>query len=95
MAERINSGSALADKATIAKTLERMDSNKKKITDKLEQLDQLLYKPEGKAKLAAIRDARKPYVAAFTKASKLLLSSLLPLWRRRPMWMLETRLKND
>jgi len=61
------------DKANIAKTLERMESNKKKITDKLEQLDQLLYKPEGKAKLAAIRDARKPYVAAFTKASKLLL----------------------
>jgi len=62
-----------ADKAVIAKTLDRMESNKKTITDKLDQLEQLLYKPEGKAKLAAIREARKPYVAAFTKASTLLL----------------------
>ncbi len=61
------------DKADIAKTLDRMEINKKKITDKLEQLDRLLYKPEGKAKLDAIREARKPYVAAFTKASKSLL----------------------
>jgi len=63
----------VTDKSTIGKALERMESNKKKITDKLEQLDQMIYKPEGKAKLATIRDARKPYVAAFTKASKLLL----------------------
>jgi methyl-accepting chemotaxis protein len=61
------------DKATIAKTLERMDSNKKKITDKLDQLEEMLYKPEGKAKLATIREVRKPYVASFTRASKLLL----------------------
>lgn len=61
------------DKATIAKTLERMDSNKKKITDKIDQLEAMLYKPEGKAMLAAIREARKPYVASFTQASKLLL----------------------
>lgn len=61
------------DKATIAKTLERMESNKNKITAKLEELDQMLYLPDGKAMLAKIRETRKPYVGAFTKASKLLL----------------------
>ena len=63
----------LSDKQAIAKLLDRIDGNKKKITDILEQLDQLLYKPEGKAKLEKIREARKAYVVSFTKVSKLLL----------------------
>jgi methyl-accepting chemotaxis protein len=63
----------LTDKAAIAKTLERMNSNKNNITAKLEQLDKMLYLPAGKAKLQAIREARKPYVASFTQVTKLLL----------------------
>ncbi|OGS97234.1 MAG: chemotaxis protein [Gallionellales bacterium RIFCSPLOWO2_02_FULL_57_47] len=63
----------LTDKTAIAKTLERIDKNKNTITGKLEQLDGLLYLAEGKAKLAAIREARKPYVASFTNVAKLLL----------------------
>ncbi|MDH4216403.1 MAG: methyl-accepting chemotaxis protein [Gallionella sp.] len=63
----------LADKAAIDRTLERIDRNKKNITGKLEQLEGLLYLPEGKAKLAAIKEARKPYVASFTEAARLLL----------------------
>ena len=63
----------LTDKDAIAKTLGRIDKNKQTITSKLEQLDELLYRPEGKAKLAAIRQARIPYVASFSRVSKLLL----------------------
>lgn len=63
----------LTDKAAIAKTLARMDSNKKAISGKLETLDKMLYLAEGKAKLLVIKEARKPYVASFTRVSKLLL----------------------
>ncbi len=61
-----------SDKQAIAKIRERIDSNKKKITDIVARLEELLYLPEGKAKLAKIKDARKLYVASFTQASKLL-----------------------
>ena len=63
----------LTDKAAIAKVLERIESNKNKINAKLEQLEQIVYMPEGKVKLAAIKEARKPYVASFTAVAKLLL----------------------
>ncbi len=63
----------LADKQAAYKLLERVDGNKKKITELLEQLDQLIYKPEGRVKLEKIREARKIYVASFTQVSKLLL----------------------
>jgi methyl-accepting chemotaxis protein len=63
----------LTDKAEIEKTQARISKNVQTITDKLDLLDGMLYKPEGKAKLANIREKRKPYVASFTKARKLLL----------------------
>jgi methyl-accepting chemotaxis protein len=63
----------LTEKTAIAKTLERIDRNKKNITSKLDQLEGLIYLAEGKAKLAAIREARKPYVASFTRVAHLLL----------------------
>ena len=62
-----------SDKQAIARIQERIANNKKKITDILERLDGLLYLPEGKARLAKIVEARKLYVASFTKVSKLLL----------------------
>ncbi|MDE1943661.1 MAG: MCP four helix bundle domain-containing protein, partial [Betaproteobacteria bacterium] len=60
------------DKAAVAKINERIDGNKKKITEKLEQLKQLLYMPEGKAKLAQAAEARKAYVESFMKVGRLL-----------------------
>ncbi len=63
----------LTDKAVIAKALERIEKNRNAITEKLGQLDGLVYRPEAKAKLANIREARKPYIAAYSKAAKLLL----------------------
>ena len=63
----------VADKGKIAKILERIDRNKGAITGKIEKLEGSLYLAEGKAKLAKIKEARGPYVASFTKASKLLL----------------------
>ena len=62
----------ITDKTAIARIYERIEGNKKKITDKLDQLDGLIYRAEGKAKLAAIREARKPYVESFARVSRLL-----------------------
>src|SRR3990167_6243299 len=36
-----------SDKQAVAKILDRIENNKKKITDRLEQLESLLYLPEG------------------------------------------------
>jgi methyl-accepting chemotaxis protein len=63
----------VSDKQATARILERIDGNKKKISDIVAQLEELLYLPEGKAKLAKIKEERKVYVASFTQASKLLL----------------------
>jgi len=63
----------LTDKAQIARTLERIEKNKKTITERIEKLEGLLYKAEGKALLANIKEARRPYVASFGKISTLLL----------------------
>ncbi len=51
---------------------QRIAANVQTITAKLEELDKSLYKPEGKAMLADIREKRKAYVAAFQKVGALL-----------------------
>lgn len=63
----------ISDSKAMVKILERIDGNKKKISDIVAQLEELLYRPEGKAKLAKIKEARMIYVASFTQAAKLLL----------------------
>jgi methyl-accepting chemotaxis protein len=63
----------ITDKQEIAKNQERINGNKKKITENLDKLDKLIYRPEGKARLAKIVEARQRYVASFSKAAKLLL----------------------
>jgi methyl-accepting chemotaxis protein len=51
---------------------QRMEANKLAITQKLAALDGMLYKPEGKALLADIRQRRTAYVAGFSKVAALL-----------------------
>ena len=51
---------------------QRISANVQSITAKLEELDKLLYKPEGKALLADIREKRKAYVNSFLKEGSLL-----------------------
>ncbi len=51
---------------------QRIATNVQTITAKLDELDGLLYKPEGKAALSQIREKRKVYVAAFSNAAQLL-----------------------
>ncbi|MDD5177270.1 MAG: methyl-accepting chemotaxis protein [Sterolibacterium sp.] len=51
---------------------QRIAANVQTITAKLDELDKLLYKPEGKAALNEIREKRKIYVAAFSHVAKLL-----------------------
>lgn len=51
---------------------QRISANVQSITAKLEELDKLLYKPEGKALLADIREKRKAYVNSFLKVGGLL-----------------------
>ena len=51
---------------------QRIAENVKTITAKLEELEKLLYKPEGKAMLAEIREKRKTYVNSFLNVGKLL-----------------------
>jgi len=63
-----------ADKQNIVKLQERIEGNKKKITDIVERLEGLLYLPEGKARLAKVKESRKTYVVSFTKASQMLLA---------------------
>ncbi len=52
----------------------RIAANVQTITTKLEELDKLLYKAEGKAALADIREKRKVYVASFQNVGKLIES---------------------
>ncbi|SFV14089.1 methyl-accepting chemotaxis protein [Pseudoduganella namucuonensis] len=59
------------DKAAEAEIHRQIDANKKTIGDALERLDKLVYLPEGKAMLAAIRAQRALYVASFGKVGKL------------------------
>ena len=57
------------DRAPIFK---RIDGNKQAITERLDTLEKLLYRPEGKALLQEVREKRKVYVAAFMKVGELL-----------------------
>jgi methyl-accepting chemotaxis protein len=50
----------------------RISDTASKITGKMEELEKLLYTPEGKAKLAAMKEARKPYVGSFGEVIALL-----------------------
>lgn len=52
--------------------LERIEANKRTITEKLDTVESKLYLPEGKALLAKVRAARQPYVASFSEVNKLL-----------------------
>jgi methyl-accepting chemotaxis protein len=60
-----------SDSAEIAKIEERIEANKKDISEALDTLDKLIYKQEGKDLLAKIKDARANYVGSFTKVNKL------------------------
>ena len=51
---------------------ERIDANKKAISEALETLDKLVFLPEGKALLAKIKESRAAYVASFSKVAQLL-----------------------
>ncbi len=62
-----------SDKQAVAKIQERMDRNKKKISESIDLLEPLLIEEaQGKAMLDKIRETRKPYVASFSKVAKLL-----------------------
>ncbi len=51
---------------------QRIAANVQTISARLDELEKLLYKPEGKAMLADIRDRRKAYVASFNDVARLL-----------------------
>ena len=55
-------------KSDIAKYKEAIAANKGRITEVLDQVDQLIHLPAGKAAMAEIREARKLYVAGFSKS---------------------------
>ncbi|MDP1733656.1 MAG: methyl-accepting chemotaxis protein [Sulfuritalea sp.] len=59
----------VADRAPAQK---RIAANVQAISTKLDALEKMLYKPEGKAALQQIREKRKVYVAAFSSAGSLL-----------------------
>jgi methyl-accepting chemotaxis protein len=61
------------DPQAVAKIQDRVASNKKRIGEDLDKLDELVYRPEGKALLAKVKELRGPYVASFTRVQKLLL----------------------
>ncbi len=62
-----------SDRQSIAKLQERINGNRQKIDDVMVELDNLVYLPEGKTRLAKIKDTRKAFVASFGKVSQLLL----------------------
>lgn len=70
---RANFELVLADsKDGRARISARISDTASKITAKIDQLDKELYTSEGKAKLATLKEMRKPYVASFAEVSKLL-----------------------
>ena len=58
--------------SAVEKIHAQMELNKAEITKNLEELEKLLYLPEGKAALAKIKEARGAYVESFKKVGKLL-----------------------
>ncbi len=63
----------VSDKEALRKLSDAIADNRKSIGENLDQMDQLIYSPQGKELMARIRDARKPYVDSFSKASHLIL----------------------
>ena len=61
----------VTDQVAVAKIHERIDGNKKQISEALETLDKLVYAPEGKKILAGIKESRVAYVASFSKVDKM------------------------
>ncbi|MRT31093.1 methyl-accepting chemotaxis protein [Herbaspirillum sp. CAH-3] len=59
------------DKAYADKIREHIEFNKKTINEAMETLDKLIYRQEGKALLAKIKESRAQYVASFRKVDKL------------------------
>lgn len=51
---------------------QRITSNVSTITQKLDELDGMLYLPEGKAALTVVREKRNIYIASFQKVSRLM-----------------------
>jgi methyl-accepting chemotaxis protein len=62
----------ITDKNEMARIDAQIAANKKAITAALDTLDKLVVRPEGKATLAKIREARKQYVTSFEAVRKLL-----------------------
>lgn len=56
----------------IAAIKSRISQNVSNISENIVKMEELLYKAEGKAKLATIKESRKPYVASFKTVSRLL-----------------------
>jgi methyl-accepting chemotaxis protein len=54
-----------------------IDKNKQAISDALQVLDQIAYKPEGKELIAKIKTERTAYVASFSKVSQLVADQQL------------------
>jgi methyl-accepting chemotaxis protein len=70
---RLNLQSIMAtDREERAKMQERIVANKGKIDGKLAELEALLYTEKGKQLLAAMKEARKPYVSDFGRITALL-----------------------
>jgi methyl-accepting chemotaxis protein len=59
------------DKAYRAKVYERIENNKKAVSEALATLDGLVYLPEGKAMLAAIKEQRAQYVRSIGQVAQL------------------------
>jgi methyl-accepting chemotaxis protein len=53
---------------------QRMEENKKQVTDRIELLDKLIYSAEGKALLAKVKDARASFAVSFGKVDALVAS---------------------
>ncbi len=58
------------DAARLAEVRQRIAANRKSVDESLATLDRLVHKPEGKALLASIHEARKRYVASFRQVDE-------------------------
>lgn len=58
------------DAAQTTKIKQSIEKNKQVISEALERLNQLIYRPDGKALLATLTERRMQYVASFSKVAK-------------------------